>query len=258
MGRNRHKRKNNHVVIVTSDAADVGVKQFRIRPWMMQTIIIILCIIIGALIGYFIYEKDVWTEELQRTKMQNDAMSALQQEKEGLEKQIDELQGKIGGLEEEITGLNGEIKDLNGEIETLNAAVAGKAQEAADLAAEIERQFLPTNFPLTSRAAMESGEDENPICVFTAEAGSMVVATAKGTVRVVNEDPEYGYNIWVDHGNGYITIYRCRGDVKVKQGETVTQGATLLLITEQDTRLGYQMTKDNVYVDPMDMLEISG
>ena len=44
----------------------------------------------------------------------------------------------------------------------------------------------------------------------------------------------------------------------MKKGETVTQGATLLLITEQGSKLGYQIMKDNVYVEPMDMLDISG
>ena len=48
MGRNRHKRKNSHVVIVTSDAADAGMRQFRIRPWILQAIILALCIVIGV------------------------------------------------------------------------------------------------------------------------------------------------------------------------------------------------------------------
>ena len=52
MGRNKHKRKNNHVVIVTSDAADVGARQFRIRPWILQVIIIVLCVIIADRIFY--------------------------------------------------------------------------------------------------------------------------------------------------------------------------------------------------------------
>ena len=33
----------------------------------------------------------------------------------------------------------------------------------------------------------------------------MVVATAAGTVTAVNDDGDYGHNIWVDHGNGYVT-----------------------------------------------------
>ena len=81
---------------------------------------------------------------------------------------------------------------------------------------------------------------------------------ADGTVTAVNDDPEYGHNVWVDHGNGYTTIYRNQGEVKVKQGETVTQGTTLFLITDNSSKLGYQMMKDGAYVNPMDMLEISG
>ena len=70
MGRNRHKRKNSHVVIVTSDAADSGMKQFRIRPWILKAIIAVLCVVIGALIGYLVYEKDIWAAELEQTVQQ--------------------------------------------------------------------------------------------------------------------------------------------------------------------------------------------
>ena len=96
------------------------------------------------------------------------------------------------------------------------------------------------------------------MCVFTAASGTMAVATANGTVIAVNDDAEYGHNIWVDHGNGYITIYRNQGDAMVKQGETVKQGATLFLIGEENNKLGYQMMRDNEYIDPMEMLTISG
>ena len=96
------------------------------------------------------------------------------------------------------------------------------------------------------------------MCIFTAAAGAMAVSTASGTVIAVNDDSEYGHNIWIDHGNGYVTIYRNQGDVKVKQGEEVTQGTTLFLISDENSKLGYQMMKDGVYINPMDMLVISG
>lgn len=96
------------------------------------------------------------------------------------------------------------------------------------------------------------------MCIFTAADGAMVVATAAGTVTAVNDDGDYGHNIWVDHGNGYVTIYRNPGEVKVKQGERVNQGTTLFLVTGEDSKLGYQMMKDGVYIDPMEMLAING
>ena len=86
----------------------------------------------------------------------------------------------------------------------------------------------------------------------------MVIATANGTVTAVNNDVEYGYNVWVDHGNGYVTIYRNAGEVKVKQGEAVTAGTTLILTDENSRKLGYQMMKNNEYIDPLEMIEISG
>jgi len=226
---------------------------------MMQTIIIILCVIIGVLAGCFIYEKDIWASKLQQASAKNDAIRTLEEEKAGFETLVSDLEGQIGDLKEEVSKLNEDIRLLKETVTLKEQEVAEKEQKMAGLTAELEKQFLPTIFPLTSgRAIEEQAEGEEPICVFTVAEGSMVVATAAGTVRFVNEDPEYGYNIWVDHGNGYTTIYRCRGDVKVKKGEVVTQGATLLLITEQDSRLGYQMMRDNEYMDPMDMLEISG
>lgn len=246
MGHNGHKRKSNHVVIVTSDATDVKMKQFRVRPWILQTVIIIQCIIIGALIGFFLYERDRWAGDVQRTESENEAIAALEQEKADLEGQI--------------ASLNAEIGSQNEKIRILSETVNQKAQTETALSEQLEKQTMPTEFPLTGKTTMEegAGEEGDPICVFTASTGSMVVATANGTVVVVNEDSEYGNNIWVDHGNGYTTIYRSKGEVKVRQGETVTQGATLFVITEDDSKLGYQVMKDGEYMDPMDVLAISG
>lgn len=257
MGRNRHKRKNSHVVIVTSDAADSGIRQFRIRPWILQAIIVVLCVIIGALIGYFIYEKDIWAAELDQTRKQNDVIGVLEQEKAELEDQIVSLNGEISGLNEEISGLNEEISSLNGKIRILSETVSQQVETEGELSGQLEKRFLPTRLPVSERASIDNVTEEL-ICIFTAAVGSMVVATADGTVTVVSEDPEYGHNVWIDHGNGYTTIYRNQGEVKVKQGETVTQGTTLFIITDESGKLGYQMMQDGAYVNPMDMLEISG
>lgn len=246
MKRKGHKRKSNHVVIVTSDATDGKMRQFRVRPWILQTVIVFQCIIIGALIGFFLYEKDAWAGNLQQNQQESETIAALEQENAQLEGQV--------------AGLNGEIEDLNEKIRILSDTVTQKAQTESELSEQLEKQTIPTEFPLTGKTTMEEAVEGNgnPICIFTASKGAMVVATANGSVIVVNEDPEYGSNIWVDHGNGYTTIYRVAGDAKVRQGETVTQGATLFVITGDDSKLGYQVMKDGVYVNPMEVLTISG
>lgn len=237
----KHKRKINHVVIVTSDAVNANVKQFRIRPWLLQAIIVILCVVLGAFIGYFIYEERIWVDTWKTVNEKNT-----------------QLTDQITLLEEEKQELEAQVESQNEKIQILSETVNQKTQSESELARQLEGQSLPTEFPLTGSASMEEGQEGDPICIFTASSGTMVVATASGTVTAVNDDGEYGHNVWIDHGNGYVTIYRNQGDVMVNQGDSVVQGTTLFLIGEENTRLGYQMMKDGVYISPMEMLAISG
>ncbi|WP_318709261.1 peptidoglycan DD-metalloendopeptidase family protein [Candidatus Acetatifactor stercoripullorum] len=237
----KHKRKTNHVVIVTSDAVDANVRQFRIKPWLLQTIIVILCVVLGAFIGYFIYEERIWVDTWKTVNQKNT-----------------ELTDQITLLEEEKQELQAQVESQNEKIQILSETVNQKTQSESELARQLEEQSLPTEFPLTGSASMEEAQEGDPICVFTASAGTMVVAAASGTVTAVNDDGEYGHNVWIDHGNGYVTIYRNQGDVMVNQGDSVVQGTTLFLIGEENTTLGYQMMKDGAYINPMDMLAISG
>lgn len=244
MQRKKHKRKMNHVVIVTSDAADASVKQFRIRPWVLQVIIFVLCVIIGVLIGVLIYEGQIWEAINRSNTEKQETILQLEEEKSVLNDEKKELENQIA-----------ELKD---KIQILSETVNEKVQNENELTAQLEKQSLPTEFPLNGSASMEEVTEGDPVCVFTASVGITVVATAKGTVTAVNDDGEYGHNVWIDHGNGYITIYRNQGEAMVKQGDSVAQGTTLFLIGEENNKLGYQMLKDGTYINPMDMLAISG
>lgn len=237
MGRVRHKRKSRHMLLVTSDAVDEGVKQYRIRPRFLYALVLIVCVAAGVLIGYSAYEWDVLAEKDVEAEQQQETIALLEQEK---------------------ADLQAEIVLLNEKVQILSDTVNQKTQSESQLTEQLEKQTMPTEFPLTGSASMEETTEGDPMCIFTATPGAMVVATASGTVVAVNDDNEYGHNIWVDHGNGYVTVYRNQGEVKVKQGEEVTQGTTLFLISEENSRLGYQMMKDGVYIDPMDLLVISG
>ena len=240
MGRRRHKRKNSHVVIVTSDAVDAGAKlrQFRIRPWVVQFFVFVFSVFVGTVIGFYVYQRDyLVTDDVQMDQHDEET---------------------IAKLREENTALQIQVTDLSATIQILSETVNQKTESESMLAEQLAQQSIPTECPVTGSATSEEVTEGDPICIITATAGAMVVATAKGTVTAVNDDAEYGHNVWVDHGNGYVTIYKNQGEVKVKQGETVKQGSTLFLIDEENNKLGYQMMKDGSYINPMDMIEISG
>lgn len=232
------KRKTNHVVIVTSDAEDANVRQFHIRTWLLKMIIILLCIIVGVMIGYFFYEEELWSVA---------------------KKHNDEQQKMMNELENENISLQSEIDGLSDQIQILSDTVNQKVDSERELKKRFETQSLPTEFPLNGSASMEEVIEGDPMYVFTASPGtSLVVATASGTVMAVNDDAEYGHNVWIDHGNGYVTIYRNKGETTVEKGDIILQGMTLFVIGEENTKLGYQMRKDDAFISPMSLLEIRG
>ncbi len=251
MERKKHKHRKNHVIIVTSDAVDADVRQIRIKPWILQVLIIAGCIVAGVIIGHFIYEKDVWEVANRRI----DEQKAL----------VEEQKGIVDSKEEAITALNDQIKELEAQIVTrdekitiLSETVNQKSLELDDLSEKLAAQSLPTDYPLTGSASINEGTEGDPICIFSASSGITVIATATGVVTAVNEDTEYGHNVWVDHGNGYVTVYRNQGEPNVKLGDEVASGTTVFIVGENNTKVGYQIMKDGAYIDPMEMLSISG
>lgn len=237
MKRTRHKRKHHTILLMTSDAVEEQVRQYRLSPKFLYLAEIVLCLTVGALIGVCFYEGEI-------TKEKMDEVSAKEEE-------ISQLSATNAELEAQIASLNETVQILS---DTVNQ----KTQSETELSEQLEKQTTPSQFPLDSSASIEEATEGDPMLVFTATTGSMVVATANGTVTAVNEDAEYGNNIWIDHGNGYVTIYRNKGEAKVKQGETVTQGTTLFVIDEDNSQLGYQIMLDGAYIDPMDVLVING
>lgn len=248
MEHKKHKRQKNHVIIVTSDAVDANVKQFRIKPWLLQTLIIVVCIVVGAVLGYFVYEKEVWEVANRRVNEQKAIVAEKEEEIARLEEELSNLQ----------TESEAEIECLNNKINILSETVNQKTATEEELTNQLAQLAIPDDYPLTGSATMEEDTEGDPACIFTASEGITVVATASGTVTAINEDAEYGNSVWVDHGNGYITIYRNQGTVNVKLGDTVAQGTTIYIIGENNQKFKYQIMKDETYINPMDMLSISG
>ena len=234
-------QKNEHVVIVTSNADDASVKKFRFRPWMVWVAVVMVCVIIGALLGYIAYEEQIWENANQK-----------------MNQRIEEYETQIETLEKENKNLQAEIEGLNSKVTVLSDAITQMKVTEEQLTAEIEKIATPTLLPITGSATIQEVQEGDPMSIFTAAEGAVVVSTASGIVAEVGEDTEFGHKVVIDHGNGYTTIYRYQSQPLVATGDSVSQGGTLFLIDDEDTRLGYQITKDGVYLAPAEMMEIKG
>ncbi|MBQ9140805.1 MAG: peptidoglycan DD-metalloendopeptidase family protein [Lachnospiraceae bacterium] len=251
----KHKRKTNHVVIVTSDAADASVKQFRISPWVVWLAIAVVCILIGTGLGYLMYEDQIWG-------MANDKIDVYKQQIEELKKQLTTKDEEAVVKQEAFTAERKEyekqLAELEEKLEIMGDTVTQKTEEVELLKAEMEVLYNPTLLPLTGGASIEEVSEGEPMCLFTASEGALVVATAGGMVTEIVEEAEYGYKVSVDHGNGYVTIYRNQDEPKVKQGDTIMQGATIFVIDVDNLKIGYQIMHEGIYINPMEMMHIEG
>lgn len=237
MSKNRHKRKVSHILIYTTDAVDADMKQVRIHPWVLAGVTLIVCCVLGAVIGYAVYEGELWGRIREHDASQNAALIAAQDEKDALQEKIDEQDAKI---------------------EMLSITIQDQTQQIEELQAQIAEQSVPTDYPLTGSASMTVITDGDPMVEFTATEGSTVVAAGKGVVTAVEEDEVYGNRVVIDHGNGYVSIYRNKGESQVKAGDEVASGTTLFMVTEDNRQLGYQIKENDVYIDPTTIIAIKG
>lgn len=244
MDKRKRKHQKNHVIIVTSDAVDAQAKQIRVKSWLVQVLMIVGCIVLGAALGCFIYEQRIWDTANKKIDEQKEIVSEREEE--------------IVLLKEEIDRLEEEIVQRDDKIEILSETVNQKTASEEDLLQILKDQATPSRYPLTGSASIEENTAQDPACVFTAAKDTTVVATASGTVMAINDDAEYGHSVWIDHGNGYKTIYRNPGEPNVKLGDQVASGTTIYIIGDENTKVCYQIRLDENYIDPMDMLTISG
>lgn len=247
--------KGDHVLIVTSETEGASVKKYKIKRGVITALIIAVCILIGAFLGYIIYEERIWANANGKIDAYKDIVAGLEAELAAANEEIEAAVAEQGNIRRSHEN---EIAILNEKLMIMSDTVNQKVREVEELAAQLDSYSNPTLLPLTGAATIEMAEGLEPMCIFQASDGALVVATAGGVVTELVEDAEFGYRIVVDHGNGYITIYQNQGDPKVKAGDEIRQGVTLFVVEATNTKLAYQVVKDGVYVNPMDVMQISG
>lgn len=175
----------------------------------------------------------------------------------------------LNAQKEELTQVMQKDKtEMQEQITLLSNQVA---EQLAREEAEAERHY-PNGLPMTGKVTINSqptvDPDVNPeelpdkelrkIVIFGAQDDAKVIAAGSGTVLSIKPDSEFGHVIRIDHGNGYITVYRYSDSPKVKEGDDVTKGQLLFEVNSSNSRVGYQVQYDKDFIDPMDVMEISG
>lgn len=102
----------------------------------------------------------------------------------------------------------------------------------------------------------------NPSVLIQSEEDADVTSVFGGTVTDVYEDAQLGNVVKVSLGNGYEASYGQLKEVDVAIGDTVTKGEVIGTVNQptryysvEGSHLNFELTQDDVPVDPVDYLE---
>lgn len=248
MASKRHKRKNGYTIMIVSDSAEKNQKKFHINMGVPVAVGFVLLL---AAVCYVEYTAILSHGATVRSETYVEQIVALQTENEQL-KSENEAQAK-------------EIANLNQNLSQKEAQV--QRQEESLQTAEQEKN-MPKGFPMSGAAQIKETGGENdtgmqPITeqkevIFIAAVSTNATATGAGTVLDVISAEGEPTAVHIDHGNGYVSIYRNAGTPQVAAGDLVEQGAALFGIEAGNVEIGYSISKDGAYMDPMEIIEIKG
>lgn len=231
------KKRNRYALLLVTEKKDGTMNQHTVSPALIEMTMAVLFLIAVAAICKIIYDGIILKDA------RSEIVSQIIQ---------------INNLTDENEALSVENSTLTNKVTVLSEAVSMKVATEDAISQEIVENAIPHGFPLSGSSTLREAEEGDPMLIFTAQQGVNVVTSGTGTVISVSVDEEYGNRIIIDHGNGYQSVYRNGGTALVKNGEQLGKGYILFSIGEENQELGYQIMKDDVYIDPMLLIDING
>lgn len=233
----KRQRKINYTLMLFVDSKEGHIRQMGIGPRLVESVtgIVLAVIVVLAVVCV----------------KQSNEIDILESENNGKTE-------KIADLEEEKADLVALREELSEKVTILSDTINQKVEAEEALEQEMAQAHMPVGFPMSSSASLEEADTADAMVKLTGSEGNSIIASGEGTVINVATDTLYAHIIRIDHGNGYVSIYRNDGDVMVREGDEVVRGAILYVIGEENTELGYQITYNEKYIDPIELINIDG
>lgn len=230
-------RKYNYTLMLFADSKEGNVRQIRIDSAVVETFaaVLVLVLIVLAVVCH----------------KRGESLALLRETSAGQAEQIQILEKENGDLRVRQ-------EELDQKVIVLSDTINRKVEEEEAKAEKEARARMPIGFPMTSSASVEQVDGEEPMVKLTGTESGNVVAAGAGVVSAITTDSDYLHCIRIDHGNGYISIYRNDGEVMVREGDEIVRSSILYVIGEDNAELGYQILYEGKYVDPMELLNIDG
>ena len=180
---------------------------------------------------------------------------------------VKESTAKVLTLKENHKDINKKNINVNGKIKSINNKAINADQEMLTtsivnkndtknvnnfvLKKPVKGGITTSGFGDTiSRTASHNGHD------WAVNTGTKVRAAAEGVVELAYFSESYGYNILINHNNGFKTRYAHLSEVKVSKGEKVEQSQVIALSGSTGVSTGphlhFEVVKDGKRVNPIE------
>lgn len=180
---------------------------------------------------------------------------------------VKESTAKVLTLKENHKDINKKNINVNGKIKSINNKAINADQEMLTtsmvnkndtknvnnfvLKKPVKGGITTSGFGDTiSRTASHNGHD------WAVNTGTKVRAAAEGVVELAYFSESYGYNILINHNNGFKTRYAHLSEVKVSKGEKVEQSQVIALSGSTGFSTGphlhFEAVKDGKRVNPIE------
>lgn len=180
---------------------------------------------------------------------------------------VKESTAKVLTLKENHKAISIENINVNGKIKSINNKAINADQEMLTtsivnkndtknvnnfvLKKPVKGGITTSGFGDTiSRTASHNGHD------WAVNTGTKVRAAAEGVVELAYFSESYGYNILINHNNGFKTRYAHLSEVKVSKGEKVEQSQVIALSGSTGFSTGphlhFEVVKDGKRVNPIE------
>ncbi len=235
------KQKNTKTISIVGSKPDSKLHSITISNMTFWTMIMVLCVAAGVLLGILVFESRQVVHITNEILTQRDEYTKLQT-------QYDEL-----ALQNE---------QLTEQVQVLSDTINKRAMED-EIAAEADAEArTPKGFPVTgSVTEADAPEEDNALemaVYYNAEPTSVIVATGVGKVLNVRQNVYNYYEVQIDHGNGYVTIYTNSGYPMMEEGVEVLKGTPLFYIGEENTLVKYQVSLNGGLINAYDVMNIEG
>jgi len=122
----------------------------------------------------------------------------------------------------------------------------------------LESRIVSTEFNPTGDRSISDGRKHEGMDISTRSQIIPIHAAASGTVVTANYHRQYGYQVIIDHGNGYTTLYAHCNELLVEAGDEVKKGDTIATTGSSGWSTGihlhYEVMLNGVHQNPRDYL----